>query len=109
MSFDLAKLMEKQAESNGDETYAPDPYLDSQCPILSALMSMASYKGVKRQCATLILFCEEGRSKVLVNDKHREKVGVVTIESLEGVFETIEMALRDNKIDWRKAKKGYSR
>lgn len=109
MTFDLGKLLEKQAEGNGEETYEPDPYLDSQCPILSALMSMTHFKGVKRDTATLIVFCEEGRSKVLINDKHRGKVGVMTIESLEGLFETIEAGLRDSKIDWRKAKKQYSR
>ena len=107
MNSRLPSYLRSESDVKASSEYVPDPYLDSKCPILSAMLSMVEYEGEARTPATLILFCEDGRSKVLVNNKHQGTVGVATVDSFEDVFDTLEALLAKGELDFRKSKGNF--
>jgi len=111
MSERLSRLLGKGEGVKEKGESFPDPYLSAKCPILSAMLSVTEFEGGPRTPSTLILFCEDGRSKVLVNNKHAGTVGVLTVETFEDVFEALESALNEDKVEFRRSKgqNGYSR
>jgi len=100
----LSKLLEPSADSADGSPTVTDPFMEQSAPLLHALLTLTSWKGDKRTPATLILFAEDGRYKVTVNDRQSARVAFVTLDSTEGMLEYLESLLADDGLEWRKAK-----
>lgn len=104
MSDVLSRLLEPSEETADGSPTVADPFMETSCPLLHALLSLTSWKGEKRQPATLILFAEDGRYKVTLNDRQSQRVSFVTLDTTEGMLEYIDRLLADDGLEWRKAK-----
>lgn len=62
-----------------------------------------------RAPGTVVLFSEEGRLKACLNDKDSGYVGFVTIPDGEDPIAFLDVALRDERVEWRAPRKPQSR
>ena len=89
----------KEASENGKA--AEDEYLASEAPFLHDLLTRTLLGGNPVLPATLLLFAEDGKLKVCLNDKQEGLVAFLTVDSAEDMFQAIEKALDEDKVDWR--------
>lgn len=101
MSEQMNSLLEVGKLVKEIPEYLPDKYLDVKCPTLSAMLSMTAYKGKPRATATLLIVIEEGKVKARINNRAQARLGWHTVDSCESLFEELENALVNDKIDWR--------
>lgn len=69
--------------------------------LLSYLQEETYEDGSKRELASVAVFVERGWVKVALNDKDQRRSLYITSESLSGALEALEMAIQDDKGDWR--------
>jgi len=60
--------------------------------------------GTKRVAGTLLLMYEDGQWKVMLNDKGLQRVAFVSGKTMEEVLDKADLNVRDDTLDWRKAK-----
>lgn len=89
-------------ESDGWE-WLPGDDLD-RYPHLVALMSRRRIEKNVRKLSTVLLFCEGGQLKALINDKDAAMTGFCRIETLETATDDLEALLAADKLDWREQK-----
>lgn len=104
MSDALSRVLDPSPDSADGSPTVSDSFMEQSCPLLHALLSLTSWKGEKRQPATLILFAEDGRYKVTVNDRQSARVAFVTLDTTEGMLEYLDRLLADDGLEWRKSK-----
>lgn len=104
MARTLAELLNRRQSQNGDGWAAHDEYLEAKCPLLHALLSLTMHEGSPRKPCSLILFAEDGRYKVSLNDKDAGLVAFTTVSTAEEFFEGLEAKLDADKIEWRSSR-----
>lgn len=104
MAITVDSLMEPSENGAEGSATVTDSYMEQCCPLLHALLSLAVWKGERRKPATLILFAEDGRYKVTVNDRERQRVAFVTLDGCEDFLSAIEAHIRSDGLEWRQAK-----
>jgi hypothetical protein len=62
--------------------------------------------GSARQTGTLMLFVEDGRLKVCLNDRAEGLVGFHSFQSLDTILGELEGCLDKDGVDWRKTRDG---
>lgn len=104
MSF-VKKALARQASTvRGQE--AADPTLKKRCPAIHEFLTLTEVDKKARQTSTLSIFQDGGRWKASLADKDNDCSLYVTAETVEGLWEAMEEALKDDQADWRTWKKG---
>jgi len=96
----------------GPDAAAPDAKLAKVAPTIEEFMRTTVWDDESvRTTGSLLFFCEDGRWKVMVNDRDADQVAFVTGESFEGAIKAAEKGLTNGTLDWRmsKQKKGKGR
>lgn len=101
MSERLDSLLSPGSSVNGDSKSKADPYLESKCPLLNALLCLSVHNGKRRKRTTLLLFSDDGGAKVCLNDKDNGRVAFLTLETTEDMLEFVESKLEAMDVDWR--------
>ncbi len=72
------------------------------CPVLWEYLSSEQWEdGSARLTSTLLVFVEEGRVKVCLNDRAAQRKGWVTGVTPEAAFTALEASLAAGNIEWR--------
>lgn len=79
-----------------------DPADDiDQFPFMSYMLSRRYVEDKLRELGTIIIFCEGGRLKYLVNDKDAALTGFGSLSGLETALIEIERQMAAEEVDWR--------
>jgi hypothetical protein len=106
MSF-VKKALARQASSvRGVE--AADPVLKKRCPAIHEFLTLTELDKKARQTSTVSIFQDSGRWKMSLADKDNDCSLYVTADTVEGLWDALEDAVKDENADWRSWKKGGS-
>jgi len=84
--------------------------LSALYPLLVQFLTLDAYKnGDKRVPGSITLFSDQGVLKGCLNDKDADQAAFVSGSGLEALLESVEVGLREDRLDWRQAKKGNRR
>lgn len=97
--MDRVRKAQMAVKSNGRA--GTDEYLEQKAPTLFELMTVTELAGKKIRPVTLIVFAEDGRFKVCVNDRETGRVAFVTLDTCEDVFEHLDARLDACEVEWR--------
>jgi len=79
-------------------------------PALREYLTERFYEdGTVRQTASLLVFCEDGLCKLMVNDREVGRVAFWSGESFTAVLAAAEAALAGDRADWRVSKQTAGR
>jgi len=81
-------------------------------PIIQSLLRETVWDdNTPRVTSSLLVFCEDGRWKVMLNDRDSQRVCFLSGTSLAGALTAMEKALSNGSADWRvsRAAKGGQR
>ena len=93
----------KSVSSN--ETLTPSKLFASM-PALWEFLTVERWEDeATRTTGTLLMFCEDGKVKLCLNDRDQDLVGFVTGSTLEEVLKVAEKSLVDDTVDWRKSRR----
>lgn len=98
--------LEKPTTPVGDAPGTGRPsVVDTYFPLLIEYVTNTSWAdGSSRLPSTLLLLCEAGQWKACLNDKALGRTGWATGATPEDVLASLERALAEGSMDWRKAK-----
>jgi len=93
---DLAVLMPKEVAA---------------CPSLTEFLALGVWPedGGERTTGTVLLFCDGGSLKVMLNDRDQSEVAFLTVGPGESLLKALEKALSSEGTDWRQSKKPSAR
>lgn len=109
MSERMSRVRKAQEIVNTNGRAATDAYLEAKAPSLHDLMTVQVLAGEKVKTVTLILFAEDGKFKCCLNDRDTNRVGFVTLDTVEDVFECLEAKLDASEVEWRNTSGGRFR
>jgi hypothetical protein len=103
MSF-VKKALARQASSvRGVE--ASDAALKKRCPAIHEFLTLTEVDKKSRQTSTVSIFQDGGRWKASLADKDNDCSLYVTSDTVDGLWDALEEALKDENADWRSWKK----
>jgi len=74
-------------------------------PTLFAFLTVSRMNGKNRLTGTILVFWEDGKAKLWVNDRDRKRVSFVTGETYAEVLRACDEGIAQGTLSWR-AKKG---
>lgn len=78
-------------------------------PLLQGFLRETAWEdGAARQTATLMLFAEDGRWKVMLNDRDAGCVCFVSGDSVAKCLGSVEKGLQAGNLDWRRSKQAVA-
>lgn len=82
-----------------------DDKLSKVAPVLEEFMRESQWDdGSKRETATVLLFCEGGRWKAMLNDRDAGCITFVSGHSVEACLKALDKGLNTTSLDWRASK-----
>lgn len=81
-------------------------------PALTEFLGRVTYSdGSDRLTGSILLFCDQGRLKVMLKEPNEGVVGFSTIDGLDGLLDALERKIAGGSVEWRKdnrtGRKGY--
>lgn len=92
--------------NSGTEPAAEDSAFAKQYPTLASYLTEKVWEDTKerRETSSLMIFCEDGLWKAMINDRDSKHVAFVSKTSFKGLFEALEKGLQLGTLDWRKSR-----
>jgi hypothetical protein len=97
-------VLRRVDKSNGQalDVAASDELLSRDYPAVAEYLTAAKWPdGKVRQVSTLLLLAEDGRFKLMVNDRANGRSAWFSGETVLGCLEAAERALSEDRVDWR--------
>jgi hypothetical protein len=95
----------KRVDKNNAEQHGPaafDETWEIALPALHEYLTSTTWPDEQpRQVATLLLLAEQGRFKVMINDRANSRVAWFSGETVEAALQAANHALLDGGADWR--------
>lgn len=110
----VTEMLRRQQQSKvvtGGDLAALMPKEVATCPTLTEFVASPVWAedGASRTTGTVLIFCDGGTLKVMLNDRDQSLVAFLTVLPGEGLFKAIEKALSTEGTDWRPARKAGPR
>lgn len=102
MALSSAKRREVQEGVSGKPSAAADAGTLKSFPAIVAYLTETAWDdGKARQTATLMIFAEDGRWKVMLNDRDAGAVAFVSGDDVRACLTSLEKGLEAGTLDWR--------
>jgi len=99
-------LLEERKKPTDSQPRNTD-YLEEHAPVLLEMMSIVPKGSTGDKTCSLLIFCEDGEFKVLVNDRAVTRKAWLRMESLdEDFFKIVEHFVTEDHTEWRFPKVG---
>lgn len=97
-------------DGNAGGVVPTDDKLAKVAPTVESFLREECWEdGTKRTTGSLLVFCEGGSWRVMLNDRDANVVGFRSGTSLEGALKAAEKALANGSMDWRASRQGKGR
>lgn len=110
MALSASHRREMVGPASGLPAAGEDSKVLKAYPTLQSYMRETAWEtGEKRETATLMLFCEEGRWKGMLNDRDASCVVFVSGDDVAAVLASLEKGLVNGSLDWRASRSDQKR
>lgn len=90
----------------GKGSGASDSTLEASCPALHEFLTLSALPGgATRTTSTLLVFCDGGLWKAVLNERDAGVCLWATAESLQGLWDELEARLTAPVVDWRQQRR----
>jgi len=105
MVFDTRRASSPAPDDDRPPIVSAD-HLSLAYPLVWKFLTLTVYgDGSRREPGSVSIFFDAGVVKACANDKDASLAAFVSGDGLAGVLESLEVGLREDRLDWRPSKK----
>lgn len=109
----MAEFLRRNSRGEGGGGRPPEPHLDElavRWPALTEFLTLGQWEANKpRETGTVLICYDAGKWKAWVNDRDGEVTAWLSGDTLAGLLEALDRAIREDSLDWREVKRKKGR